>query len=203
LTGCSILPPQDTTSGISLSDDERAAAWQQHLNHASQIKGWLTNGKIAFRAPNDSATLSFRWVRDQDHFHMQLTGPLGQGGAVIWKTNDRVTLKTSDKTTHASDADGLIHTQLGWPFPVTALRHWVRGIPSPHTQSFKYFGSNGLLEKLSQDGWLIHYLRYSTINNVQLPEKIRLQHGDLRVTIIVKEWQLNPSINWSDYKLDE
>ena len=203
LAGCSIFQAPTTTPEIPLSQEEKTKVWQDHLNSTAQIKSWLSAGKIAFRVPDDSATLSFRWARDHDHFHMQLTGPLGQGGAIIWKDKDRTTLKTADKTTHAADTDNLIYTQLGWQLPVKALRYWVRGIPSPHSPSFKHFGSNGLLEKLSQDGWLIHYLRYNIIDGSLLPEKVRLQYGNLSITIIIKTWQLNPAINWSDYKLNK
>jgi len=46
----------------------------------------------------------------------------------------------------------------------------------------------GTLETLTQNGWTLQYDRYGTALNTLLPQKIKISKGDLKVTLIIKEW---------------
>ena len=76
----------------------------------------------------------------------------------------------------------------GWVIPIHQLLYWVKGIPAPHGKSSKTHNEFGTLDTLTQNGWTLQYDRYGTALNTLLPQKIKISKGDLKVTLIIKEW---------------
>ena len=59
---------------------------------------------------------------------------------------------------------------------------------------YRQLNEQGLLETLQQAGWQLSFSRYQTLDSHILPSKIRLQQGDITLTLLIKRWSLTPSL---------
>ena len=80
---------------------------------------------------------------------------------------------------------------LGWQLPVTNLYFWVRGLPAPNSSASTTFDPYHHLIELEQQGWQIQYERYTAIQGIDLPSKLRLKRGQLQVKIVISSWKLS------------
>lgn len=183
LTGCSGLTPNQDTAAPSHSWDEL----QQALLTADS---WQLRGKIGIRTPNENQSASLYWQQQQQHYQIELTGPLGQGGARIDGNGEGITINIAgEDPLWAASPELLMEQTLGWQFPVHQLLYWVRGIPAPG-QPFKLSLNQQRPQKIIQNNWEINYLRFIDQQGYSLPEKLTISQNDLRLTIIAKEWQI-------------
>ena len=83
----------------------------------------------------------------------------------------------------------MVESQLGWQLPVSHLLYWVRGLPAPDSRSRIALDPNGRLASLQQDGWDVQYLGYTEEDGYTLPNRIKLAGRDLKITLVVKDWQ--------------
>ncbi len=90
----------------------------------------------------------------------------------------------------ATSAEALMQTELGWSLPLSNLYFWVRGLPAPNSAATKAYDTYNHLTKLTQQNWAIDYLRYTGVNNVDLPSKIYLNNDDIHVRIIISKWEI-------------
>lgn len=182
LSGCSGLTPQEPTPLT-------ARPWSEHYQALLAADNWQLSGKIGIRSHQENHSANLFWQQRQQHYLIELSGPLGQGGARIEGDKDGISIDIAgEEPLWAATPEALMEQTLGWQFPVQDLRYWVRGIPAPstpYTLSFK----QKLAHKITQNNWEISYLRYNYKDNYAFPEKIIISQNDLRLTIIAKEWQ--------------
>ena len=120
-----------------------------------------------------------------------LFGPLGVGSINIAGQPNLVTVQVNSKeeiTAHS--AEEILQQQFGWHLPVSSLYYWIRGLPKPNVASVKHFDEFNHLISLQQQGWNIHYLRYSGVNNIDLPSKIILDSATLNLRIVISDWEV-------------
>lgn len=183
LSGCSLQPRTE----LPLPP---AASWEAHQAQLQQLNTWELNGKIGIRTTNDAHSASLYWRQQQRHYDIEMKGPLGQGGAHIKGAPGQVELEISGEPGYrASSPEQLLLDRLGWSLPVTQAYWWVRGLPAPDSPYRLQLADNRLAE-LVQDGWTIHYLNYSHAPQ-PLPQKIRMTHDGLQITLIIREWITN------------
>lgn len=171
--------------------------WSQHQARIQKLSHWQLTGKLGVRIPGDNGSASLRWKNAAKAFSLDLSGPFGQGRLLIEGKPGRVTLQQAGEAPLTADsAEELILQTTGWTLPVTQLAYWVRGVPAPgqpvvHLEQ----DDSGLLSSLKQAGWHIQYTNYSTaiLNKkpVQLPGRITAEYGDVRLTLIIRQWQLD------------
>jgi len=70
-----------------------------------------------------------------------------------------------------------------------SLSSWLRGLPVPGGQPTMAWDEQGRLSQIEQDGWQISYSRYLAQDQLQLPEKLRMQRDSLQVKFIIDGWQ--------------
>ncbi|BBB27527.1 lipoprotein insertase outer membrane protein LolB [Amphritea japonica] len=183
LSGCSGLTTTPDAPPPSRSWDEL----QQALLSADN---WQLRGKIGIRTTDQNQSANLYWQQLQQHYQIELTGPLGQGGARIEGNNEGITINIAgEEPLWAASPERLMEQTLGWQFPVRELLYWARGIPAPD-QPFELTLSQQRAQKILQNNWEINYLRFSNQQGYSLPEKIIIRQNDLRFTIIAKEWQI-------------
>ncbi len=165
-----------------------------HDNAVADIEQWHIRGKIGIRSPNESLSAMLNWQQLTGAYTIRLSGALGSGSLQIIGNDSGVTVRQAGEIDqYASDAGQLLQQRLGWSVPIEHIYYWIRGLPAavPIDQQAR---ANGQLSMLKQAGWHIEFLRYQQFANFALPSKLRLQHEDLKVTLIIKEWQLkNPT----------
>ncbi|MCQ4281108.1 lipoprotein insertase outer membrane protein LolB [Pseudomonas stutzeri] len=185
LAGCAGLGPQESVEGPGNAED-----WKAHKAHISEIDGWQISGKIGIQAPQDSGSGTLFWLQRQGYFDIRLSGPLGRGATRLTGRPDAVALEVAGQGRFEADSpEALVESQLGWQLPVSHLLYWVRGLPAPDSRSRISLDSNGRLASLQQDGWDVQYLSYTEEDGYTLPNRIKLAGRDLKITLVVKDWQ--------------
>lgn len=186
LTSCANLTP------APLAPQNQSQSWEERAQHLSQIKNWSLKGALAIRQGNNSGTATLSWQQNNHSYHITLFGPLGTHSYELTGSPGQVDLASSDgKHFQAKNPEDLLAEQVGWRLPVSNLFYWVRGLPSPNTSAKKEFDSFNHLKVLTQEGWVIQYLRYTSVNNIDVPSKIFLNYPDLNVKIIINRWQFS------------
>lgn len=181
LSGCSSLLPKPDSSQQGL---------QSSLDRLQQ---WQVRGKLSVTSPDDSVTGYLTWEQDKQRYDLFISGPFGSGASRL-QGNARqaeLTLPGWDKPQRARTPEQLMQTHMGWNFPVTDIRYWVKGQPSPNAASTSEYDESGLLSHLQQHGWDIHFSRYRQQGEYWLPGLIKISGHNFRFVFSIKEWTVN------------
>ncbi|EKD54272.1 MAG: outer membrane lipoprotein LolB [uncultured bacterium] len=183
LTSCasiSTAPPQN-----------QPLSWEHRAAVLSNIQQWNLKGLIALRTSQNAWSANWQWQQTKNNYTILLFGPLGSNSLKLTGNSGGVLLEMADgKRLTARDPESLLARQLGWRLPVSFLRYWVRGLPVPTLPAQKQFDDYHHLAVLMQNDWTIRYLRYTSINGMDVPNKIFLTNPNMSVKIIISEWQL-------------
>lgn len=168
----------------------------EHQRQLQEISDWQLTGKLGVRTSDDSGSASLKWAQQLANYQINLSGPLGQKSMIITGTPDKVRLEqTGEPAQEAKTAEALIKKSTGWTLPVAQLAYWVRGVPAPKLRIAQLQkNENGLIDQLVQGGWSINYSNYrdQTFNgvNLPLPGKITAEYQDVRLVLVIRNWQL-------------
>ncbi len=185
LTGCASVPMQQQPP------QNQSIPWGNRVQTLSGIENWDLKALIAIRAAHAANSASLNWQQNKQNYTILLFGPLGTNSFALQGRPGQVQLQTANgKKFSAPNAETLITEQTGWQLPVSNLYYWIRGLPVPTLPAVKRYDSYNHLSLLNQQDWTIHYLSYVAVNNIDMPNKIVLENPQLRVKIIVTQWQL-------------
>ncbi|VUD59838.1 Outer-membrane lipoprotein LolB [Thalassocella blandensis] len=152
---------------------------------------WQAKGKIGVRQDGKAHSANFDWENKQQQYTIRIAGALGVGSAKLVKKGAQISLTTKHDTIQANSAEQLLEQTLGWSMPVSHLSYWIKGLAAPTTSADNIaIGDMGELIQLEQEGWKISYSDYAAVKGYWLPGKIRAQHGDIKITLIVKSWKI-------------
>ncbi len=149
---------------------------------------WRFTGKAGIRQGNSADSANIDWHQQESAYEVRLSGPLGQGGAVISGDPRGVELQVSgeEETFRGSTPEEVMYQALGWYLPVSQARYWVQGLPDPAYPSVALTDANGF----EQLGWRIEIQRFTQVNpDLTLPGKLELSYKDLRVRLVIRDWQ--------------
>lgn len=185
IAGCATTPKPPALSQPEL-------AWQARQALLREQQDWRFRGRIAIRRGEEGWQAGLSWRQHRQRFDIQVLDPLGRKVAQLDGDGDRVTLTTSQgERARAADPERLMERVLGWSLPVSGLRYWVLGVPDPEGSTPQLeLDAAGRLSRLTQDGWAVEYRRYEPHTDMDLPAKLVLSRSDLRVRLVVKDWQL-------------
>ncbi len=165
-------------------------SWEAHLARLQTINTWEVTGKAGIRDSKTRHSASLAWQQQEEFFNIELTGPLGQGGARISGSPRGIEIHAAGEAPiYSNMPEALMEERLGWRFPLNNLPYWMKGQPAPDSEYTPVFDTNRL-KTLQQNNWQINYLRYTSQDGIPLPVKIVLNQGNLRITLIAKEWQI-------------
>jgi outer membrane lipoprotein LolB len=181
LAGCALQPPV-TIRG------EADPALQAQL---AGVERWQLDGKLAVRTPQQSESARVQWAQDGDSFDIRLSGPAGLKATRIYGMPGGVRFEQGERRESAGSAEALSERLIGWPLPAAGLTYWLRGLPArdvpPQAASYT---EQGWLAELEQAGWQLHFSQHQPVGNVVLPGRIEAARGDVRITVIIKQWTL-------------
>lgn len=147
-------------------------------------------GRVSVRYGEDGFSGSLDWHHAPARDEVLILSPLGQGVAQLVRTGDGVTLTTSDQQVYrANDAESLTEQVLGWRLPLNGLPQWVQARPAAGAAAQIRRGANGLVERLTQDGWQVEYLDYKAFAAGTLPSRVFMDSAGLRLKLAIDEWQ--------------
>lgn len=175
---------------------DQALSWPQRQGQLSSIKSWHISGELGGQLLQQQKPKAFSasviWQQQGPDYHISIFGPLGADMTKLNGNGTQATLLTSNH--HAitgQNPEQLLEAKLGWTLPVSNLYYWVRGIPAPNIASSPTFDAYHRLITLRQQGWQIHYMRYTGVNNrYDLPSKIFISRPGLKLRLIISQWKL-------------
>ena len=172
------------------------ALWQQHQQQVVAVDHWNITGRVALSSRNNGGHADLFWrQREPQDYDIKLVAPFGGGSSLIQARPGIVSLSTSDgQQLVESTIDRLLDRVEDIEFPVTGLRYWIRGLPSPASGS-RLMGWNeqGRLALLQQDGWRVQLRSYRPVGELLLPHKIfmtRPDDEDIDVRLVIRQWGL-------------
>ena len=189
LSGCSIFAPQPT----EISIEETHFNWSQIKSKIQQQNHWSLIGKIGIRTPQDSLTIAInQWLQQNDNFEIELSSTFfGLGASSLKGNNQHLTLTESgEDPIYSEQPNILMESALGFPLPITHLTYWVKGLPAPNLLAKIEFNSQGLPTTIWQDQWQLQLSKYTLVDNIPLPQKIKLEHNNTRIILAIKKWKL-------------
>lgn len=184
LSGC-------TTFQTSPSSTAHVMSWKARTAELNRIQSWTAKGSVSIQKADKADIASLQWQQQMARYHLALFGPLGFGRVEIAGEPGVITLTQSDKApVSAATPELLMQNQLGWYMPLSNLYSWMRGLPAPGIPAQKTFDADNRLAKLEQQGWTIEYLEYMSVDSVDLPRKVQLTTGDLKIKLVLRQWAI-------------
>lgn len=184
VTACATPPPKIAPNG------DAEAAWRLRQETLAAFDTWGMDGRIAISRDDEAWHASLEWRQIADIYQIKLRGPFSQGSVQLDGSRQSVVLRTGAEQAYASnDPDALFQQHLGWQVPVSALRHWMIGLSQPDSPREIELDAAGRLSVLRQSGWEVNYLRYSEIGGRDLPDKVFMSNGPLKVRVVVSNWR--------------
>jgi outer membrane lipoprotein LolB len=191
LGGCSLFQPAPAPL-----DQEHQYSWSALRPALTQLEDWSLSGKIGLRTPEHALSAAInQWQQHGEIFDIQLSSTFfGLGQSRLMGNPAFLMIEQSGEEPVSSDQpEALLEQALGLPLPVTALMHWIKGAPYPDTDFVPRFHASGLLHTLQQNDWILEFDHYGEQGSARLPlpGRIKLQRGEIRITLVIKEWILN------------
>ena len=188
LTGCASLSSQPIIeNGAPLG--HHYLPWPKRQAELMGITKWSAEGSIAAHNSHQGVNASFHWEQQGSNYTLDIFGPLGVNRVQLSGNTTGVTLKTADHIYTADTPEQLLQQQLGWSLPVSNLYYWLRGLPSPGSRFGRSLDPNNHLVHLVQGGWDLLYLRYLSINGIDLPDRILIHNPQWQIRLLIRQWQ--------------
>lgn len=156
------------------------------VRDAGELRDWTASGRMGISGVEQAGSGGFTWRQQADISDLQVRGPMGMGLLAIHLQGQRLTLQASDGTQYdAAQALAELEQRLGAPVPVAQLRYWVLGLAAPGVHQWLAPSTT-----LTQEGWQIRYSDWLQRGALRLPGKVILSREQVRIVIVVQEWQL-------------
>lgn len=185
LTACVNLPTSDLQQPLN-----QTLSWQAREKQLHAFTTWTVSGAIAVKNTDakEGGQFRFAWQERQGQYDIDFTAPLGGLVARVHGGPGEVTLqKSNGDISRAKTPEAILASELGWYFPVSYLKYWIRGLPAPG-QAVKQFDEHQHLARLTQQGWDIHFERYTHQMHVDVPAKMILSRPPLQVRMVITSW---------------
>ena len=175
----------------TITDADKFREWEMHQARLVELDQWTLKGRIAIRVDKEGWTASLYWRQESNDYSLRLIAPLGRGTYELRGNNRAVSLRTADnRLLYADNAESLLQQNLGWQVPVSGLVYWVRGLPEPGLRPDSLVLDNeGRVSDISQAGWQVKYMNYMTSKGYTLPEKMTMEHKNLRIRLVIQDWE--------------
>ena len=190
LTACSSLPELPVT-------DESYQNWARYQEQWHKINSWEIHARAVIFVGREVYQVGINWQRANDQFVIVIEAPFGPGVFRLennLKADGLPAIKLSmpdGQVLYDESAEALLLRVLGWSFPVSGLKSWIKGLPLVGIDySFK-LQADGRLKSLQQEDWEINYQDYFANDSEErgLPRKMQLKHQMLALKIVIERWR--------------
>jgi outer membrane lipoprotein LolB len=166
--------------------------WQARQEVLRESEAWRLKGRAVIDAIEEVWTGTLHWRQQGEEFEIRWVAPLGQGSIELRGDPAQVTLRApKEQPVTAASAENLLQLHVGWSLPVSGLRYWLLGLPAPELPVANLsLDSSGRVLRLSQGGWQIRYLEYSSVKKYDLPGKLFFDNPRLRLRLVIDRWEL-------------
>ncbi len=164
------------------------------IGDPATLQDWRAEGKLGFRSPQKNGSAFVRWQQQNAAYELQLNGPFGAGSTVIQGDDSYAVLSQSGRDDlFAASGEELSEQLFGWPFPVTEMTYWIKGLAAPSSPATTTFDKAGLLTHLEQQGWQLEFSQYSAQGDWTLPGRIKGARDQYSFILVIKQWTADGS----------
>ena len=211
LAACQSVPKSEgeiKEGGQFLEQNNREQYSSAAFTSVGEVRGkvsaWQLAGSFSYVDPEESGAGRIRWsfqgdlldnlrlndVIDQER--VRLIGPIGTGSVELVSKDNRASLISGNQTSNGVDAESLLFNLTGWRLPVSEMRYWLFGMPSPNASGKFWLNEQGQLQTLQQSEWEIQFDRYvvDPILQQAVPKKITAVHrgNQAKVKLVIKSF---------------
>lgn len=186
LSGCTAVTPTDSPARQS---------WKAHSAQLTGLQQWTARGKVSLRSAEVAESATLLWHQQGSETDLQLQGPLGVGATAIYSDGRQLEIRRGGerRVLDISTPDA-IRESTGWDLPLQYLVHWLKGLPSPDStvQALELNPDTGLVDRIAQDGWEVHYRIYGEYGGFMLPRHLEIKRGMTEAKVVISHWQTAP-----------
>lgn len=161
-------------------------------SNLESLARWQANGRIAVAGAEGGGSGSFEWQQQRAQSDVLIRGPIGIGSMRVRLDGDhpeRARLELGDGRELESQAAWTeLEARLGARVPAEYLRYWLLGLAAPGPHEWIDQGSGSAT--LQQEGWRIEFLKYTDVNGVRTPNRIKATNGAARIRLVIDRWRL-------------
>lgn len=195
LSGCLLFCLAGCSTFQTLPKSYHKLTWSERSKQLNSIKEWSLEGSFSIQYAKNTNIASYQWQQRQDAYKISISSPLNLAHFDLYGNHKQVTLQESTyKFYTAKNPEKLLQQQIGWSLPISNLVFWIRGIPAPHSAYKLKLDQYRHLLSLKQQGWIIRYLDFTTLGDIDLPNKITLENPQFKIKITIKNWQITSTI---------
>ncbi|MFC1772215.1 lipoprotein insertase outer membrane protein LolB [Pseudomonadota bacterium] len=175
----------------TVSPSAAESVWLAHQASVQNLSNWQVQGRVAVSREQEGWNANFDWQQSGEDYRIRLRGPFGQGAVELHGNNAGVWLKRKDQPAlYAHDAEALLEAETGWHLPLNGFGSWLRGLPEAAAPATLDWDTEGRLRSLLQADWEIDYRRYQVVNDLSLPDRLRLNRDSLLVKVVIDQWEI-------------
>jgi outer membrane lipoprotein LolB len=191
-----LLLTLNACTGVSVKDPNLVdeTAYQDRTDKLTAIAEWGLAGKISLDDGDQGGSGKLKWDVESGQSELGFHGAMGRGAWHLKMGPEGAHLKLADGTEQtAADVNDLIRKHVGWPVPLDALLWWARGLAAPGIIENQQFGPEGLLVSLRQFGWNVDFNRYDSVEDIELPVRLKATRKNYRVKLAISRWRMDVS----------
>lgn len=152
-------------------------------------ENWAFTGKMAVRNATEASSFNVEWQQMAQAFEIELSGPLGQGAALIKGEPGFVTLRRGGEFWQASSLSDLADQVADLRLPLDHLQYWVRAKPFPGSRAeLRRAEESGQVVMIRQSGWEVTYPSYYGEGATALPRRIDFERDDRSGRLVIRNW---------------
>ena len=183
LSACVSTPPKPEASFIS-----SATEWFE------SERNWKASGRVALSDESSGGQMSISWEEIAGRGSVSLRTRFGGQWWRLSYGETPVRLESHEGGIVLGDsAESLVSEATGWPIPVGALRHWIRGLPGPSDQDLEW-DDQGRLRSLTHQGWTVLVSDYAATSHptgvsIMLPRRFEIARPPYRIRVALRRWE--------------
>lgn len=183
-SACAMQPTQPSLPPVV------GSAEANHLARAAQLAawpGWSMSGRIAVSNAGHGGSGRIEWRQDGGRYAATLSAPVTRQSWRVEGGPDGATIEgLSGGPRQGRDASALVFEATHWRVPVDALGQWLLGLQ--RSGETVHFGSDGRVDRIEGEGWIVTYAEWRAVEGVELPGRIEAAQGEARVRLVVDAW---------------
>ena len=178
--GCATLPPAPASGD-----------WPARREALLALDQWTLTGRVAVTRGEEGFSGGVQWRQRGPVAEIDVRGPLGAGAIAIRLDGESLAVTDTDgRSLDGEAARRATVDYVGAPLPYAELRYWLLGAPAPDSPWRETLDDGQRLAALEQAGWQVRYGRYTAQHGMELPARVELTAGTLRLRFAVSAWRL-------------
>ena len=189
LASCAMQPAKPTLPPVVGAPEANQAARATQL---AALPNWSMSGRIAVTNGQQGGSGRIEWKQDGARYAATLSAPVTRQSWRVSGGEDGATIEgMAGGPRSGPDAAALVFDATHWRVPVGALGDWLLGLQ--RSGDSVHFGSDGRVDRIEGEGWVVDYADWRSTGGVELPGRIEAVQGTAKVKLVVDTWTLGAS----------